>query len=278
MRQNFSVDKQITFNNSDTLTQQYTVYGENIASNSDGKKLIKSGSILCKDSLGKVKPLSRYNPTTNTVVGTTGTITLKDVTGISINDKVDLLFRSYIVTFASGSGTVTFTLGSSSFTFTLDATPAVSITNFIQSYNSSPSSQYSVKALNSTKLLISIKYGTDVPSFSPATGITLAAVNTTNSISGTLGTVTAVNPITKTITYTAVGAFTDCALGVTTIQIGASGTIISSVLGFVTKDYDFTNHTTKIIPVLTASNGVYKSRIAYFDQDLVTRFPKIEFI
>lgn len=284
MRQNFSVDKQITFNNSECLTQQTTVYSENIVANSEGKKIIKSGNLLYKDVTDKTRILKRYNPINNTTVATTGTLTLKTVDNISIGDKLDLLFPAYVITFAAGTGTVTFTLGDLTFTFELDSVPATSITNFVTAYNASIgiTQNHTVTVLNTTKLLITSKaLSTETPSFSPATGITTTSVKGVHSdsiISGLIGTITAINYTSKTVTYTATATFADCALGNVSIQITTTGQGIKQVLGFVNKDYDLTNHTTKIIPLLTSSRGVYKQRISYFDEDLVTRFPKIEFI
>lgn len=287
MRQNFSVDKQITFNNSECLTKQYSVLISSIAPNFKGKRIIKSGDVFYKDQSNVARILKRVSPITNVTTGTTGSLVLKNASQVTIDDKIHLVFPGYILTFANGTGDRTLVLGDLSVTFAMDAVPATSISNLVTAYNltnrARQGKDHSLTVLSPTQVLVTSKTPVIVaPTFAVATNITIGTV-----IPGTyfdaltadaIGTVTNVNLETNTVTYTSSVAFTDTNLGDLTLQITTADQAVKEVLGFSIKDIDITNIDTKVIPLLTSSNGVYKSRIAYFDQDLVYTFPKIEWI
>lgn len=287
MRETYSLPKLVTFSNDECLTTQVSVYSADIPANAKGKKIIKSGDLLIKSNDGKVTIAKRRKPLTNNTNPTYGVVNLNDVDNIAVGDKLDFMFPGVICTFATGTGNRTLTIGDLSFTFGMGATGDIAASNLIDVYNALvPNTRrgidHNLVLVASDKVLIQTKTkAAEAITITPSTSITTVAFSGVNGdihLEGTLGTVTAIDTDAKYVTYTPEAAFIDLNLGDLPIRFKAPTVYEDAILGICIQDYDLTGIDTRMIPLLTSSNGCYKARLTYFDQDLVNLFPKIEFI
>jgi len=276
-RQTISPEKNIFhFTYGNTVGHNISITNANIQADADGKKSIKEGMFV-----SKVGSTYRYLPRARvTTATTTGAATIV-CTPCNIFAASDVLYvveptaTATITGTVAISDTVTVTIGGIAVLSTATTTVLADLIALVAAnINASAGLAGSISAVVSGGIIYLYAVdGVSRPTLTIAkvgSGITVAVSAAALDYGATLGTVSAINVATNTVTLVS-----NCAA---IVPVGGHiGVKVAEVYGLDPHQRDYTIQSTQAFGVINISNGVRENILPYIDGDLKRRFPQMSF-